>query len=450
MKKYVGCPTQGMNGMSASSKGKKHEIWETAFLRPWSRQTSTIWIERGEGAWLYDKEGKKYFDLTSGAFNVSLGYNARLLRETICRQLGYLPYLHPMFDTEVRDKLCRALIESTNGAFSKAYICCGGSEAVKAAIVFAVHFTERRSFLRFDKGYHGPAILSPCTYDTQNNQIVYEVPAPYCHRCPWGVSLDSCRMQCLETLYDIIEDKTNELAALVIEPIIGINGVIVIPDEYLKKAREITSRHGVLLIYDEVLTGCGRTGQMYAYQHNGIIPDMICIGKGINSGYLPIGVTMVSKQIAEKLEAHPIAYGGTNIGHPIVCASALTCLKEIQKNELLRSVHSKGIMIKNFCLTLMENNPDLISDVRGKGLLLGMELFDAKEGRPLLEKEMAYFTGLLAQAGILVDLDPSCSVLPIAPPLVVDNHDLVVVLERITECIQKFRVWKRVLSSSST
>lgn len=399
-------------------------------------------IIESSGSCLVDYKGRKLLDFASGSFNVNLGYSCKAILQAINSQLETLPYLHPMLSCKSRSELADVLVDASSGDFQKVYICAGGSEAVSAAIQFAKQYTGKYGLMCLTRGFHGSTALSDAEY--KGSHEVYKIATPYCFRCPQNKALETCEYACSDNAVEAILSLKDRLAAIFLEPIIGINGVIPLPDTFLRDVRRVTRENGILVVYDEILTGAGRTGEMFAYQGSGTLPDILCVGKGINSGYLPIGAVMVSKEISHSLDGNPIELGGTNVAHPVVCASAAAGIRVIGKKGFLESVRDKGKVLLTQCKAMVSDMPDLVADVRGRGLLVGIELVE--RGRPIEGDNMNIISGMLMESGVLLHLDPELNVLPLAPPLNIEMNHLERGVQVIRSCLERYRVWRKISS----
>jgi taurine--2-oxoglutarate transaminase len=409
-------------------------------LRPWMKSVTPLFIKKGKGCYLIDINNNKYFDFSSGLFNVNLGYNNKEIIQSIYKQLKMLPYLSPHYSTATRSELAFLLIKLNKFNFSKCFICSGGSEAVETAIKIIKEYTKKSLFICQKEAYHGSTfganILSYSNKKNKSHDIktIYIEP-PSCFRCRLNSKFSDCNLECINKLKTIIKKYKNRIAAVFIEPIIGIGGFIIPPKEYLPMIREICDENNILLAFDEILTGFGRTGKWFAYQHYKVIPDILCLSKGMNSGYLPIGATLISKDLAEWIKENPIEYGYTNMAHPVSCASALATIKYIKKHGIIRKVKKNGNFLLKLCKKIYYENWDIIKDVRGKGLLVAIEFKSTKK----LKFKMVNFLNLLFKKRILVHVDPTKNILPLLPPLTVTEKELEKNMEKIGDCIYEFR-----------
>jgi 4-aminobutyrate aminotransferase-like enzyme len=416
-------------------------------LRPWTKNKNEVLIKKGEGIYLFDINNKKYIDFTSGSFNINLGYSNCQLINSINKQLKTLPYLHHHFMSDIRMELAELLTKETHKNFAKTYICCGGSEAVEAAMKFAKHFNKKNKFISLKGSFHGSGeITSELSYDfdekkSKTNKNFLYVEAPLCFRCPLNMDRNSCQIECFGFVEETINKYHSEISAIFVEPVIGINSFTFLPPEYLRKLREICNKNNVLLIFDEVLSGFYRTGKFCAYMHSGVIPDIVCLSKGMNSGYIPVGATLVSKKISDYLEDNPLEYGNTNMAHQISCASSVETLKLLRSKKMKQALLTKEQVLLEECNKLKKKYPGLIGDVRGKGLLFVIELIKNKVAKTKFSKrELSYLLGLLFDAGIIIDADPTKSLIPLAPPFIISTSEIKEAIRRIDRCLKKFRI----------
>lgn len=311
-------------------------------------------IVKGKGIYLYDEKGKKYLDFMSN-FGVNIfGHSHPKIVKTLKDQISKLTNLHCSFANEKRSLASKLLIEKC-GNFSKVYWSNSGSEAVEAALKFAVLFTGKKKFIAAKNSYHGKTLGALSATYSQKYRKPFEPLL-------WDfVFVDFGNSEAIEKAID------EKVGAVILEPIQGEGGIIVPPENYLKEVREICNKKGVLLILDEVQTGVGRTGKFLASQIFGVEPDILCLGKSLGGG-IPIGATLLTEKIAEKIQKgiHTSTFGG----NPLACAGVLATLSLINEN-LLSRVNRLG---DYFLEKLREIKSEKIFQVRGKGLMIGVEL----------------------------------------------------------------------------
>jgi 4-aminobutyrate aminotransferase len=387
-------------------------------------------FDRGEGVYLYDVEGREYLDFVSGIATMNVGHGHPDVVEAICEQartlihgachIGYMePYVAMM---EALKTLAPG--ELKNG---KGILVNSGSEAVETGIKLARYVTNRPMVLAFTDSFHGRSMgalaltASNALYRRRLPSLltgVYHTPYPYCYRCPLKhASPEDCELACLNLVEKALESVVppEDLAGIIVEPIAGEGGYIVPPDGFLAGLREICDRVGALLIADEVQTGMGRTGKMFAVEHWEVEPDIICMAKALGGG-LPLGAVLAKAELMDQWP--PAAQGTTFGGNPIACRAGLATLNVIQQQGLMAHAAEMGDFIQARVNEAKGELP-IIGDVRGKGLMVGVELINA-DGSPAagIIKEMIKALG---SKGIVMT-KCGASALRFAPPLIISKE----------------------------
>ncbi len=365
-------------------------------LFSWSVQSEVhpIPIVRGEGVYFWDAEGKRYIDFSSQIMNLNIGHQHPKVVQAIREQAGRLCYAHPGMATEPRALLGQKIAELAPGNLKKTFFCLGGAEANENAIKIARLYTGRFKVLARYRSYHGATHGAiALTGDHRRLPVEPAIPGvvhfldPYCYRCPFGWTPRSCRRQCIEHVEEIIHYEGPEhIAAIVMEGVTGSNGLIVPPDDYWPRVREICNKYGILLVSDEVMSGWGRTGKWFAVDHWGVVPDMITCAKGLTSGYVPLGAVIVSEPIAEHFEKHMLWCGLTYSAHPLACAAGLATLQVYEEEGLVDNAARVGRHLGKRLEELKSRHPS-VGDVRYIGLFSALELVrnrDTKEPSPAM------------------------------------------------------------------
>jgi 4-aminobutyrate aminotransferase len=387
-----------------------------------------IAFARGAGSFLYDFEDNRYYDFVAGIATMSVGHNHPRVVAAINDQAGklihaaaHVGYMQPY--AEILEKLISLTPAPLNQG--KGLLLNSGSEAVETAVKLARVASGRSIVLAFMDSFHGRTMgalaltASSSGYRRHLASLlggVEHVPYPNCYRCPFG-HINHDREHCCGTWLSFIQmtlDKLvhpDDLAAIIVEPIIGEGGYIVPPDDFLQTLREVCDRTGALLIADEVQTGMGRTGKWYGVEHWKVTPDIIALGKAIGGG-LPLGATLAR---ADLMDAWlPAAHGSTFGGNPIACRAGLASIAIIEEEKLMENAVRVGDNIQSRFKGAQKNLP-MIGDVRGKGLMIGVELVD-KQGQPLTTDQVKQIIKKLGAAGVVMT---KCgqSALRIAPAL---------------------------------
>ena len=404
-------------------------------LFSWSVQEATnpIHITRGEGVWFWDGEGNKWLDFSSQLINLNIGHQHPKILAAIKEQVDKLCFAAPSFATEPRGALGKKLAEITG--LAKAFFTLAGADANENAMKIARLYTGRDKIITRYRSYHGATMgaisLSgdPRRWPVEpGDPNIIRVFDPYCYRCPFGKVPESCRRECVSHIEEVIQmEGPQNIAAVFVEGITGSNGLLVPPDDYYPKLRALCDKYDILLIDDEVMSGCGRTGKWLATQHYGIKPDIATCAKGLTSGYIPLGAVLVSKEIADYFETHMLSCGLTYSSHPVSCATALANLKVYEDENVFHNVEVQGEYLGER-LEQMKATYACVGDVRYKGLFSVIEFVkDKKTKEPLApfngtSPEMARLAAHLKAEHVYAF--SRFNLLFICPPLVITREEL--------------------------
>lgn len=356
----------------------------------WSKQkgTNPIAVERAEGVYLYDYDGKKYLDFSSGLMNVNIGHGDQRVTDAVMKQMQEVSYVTPSCVTKARGDLGKKLAEICPGDLNKAFFTLAGADSVENAIKLARLYTGRHKILSRYKSYHGSTNAAmtasgdprKLSVDAQQAANFVHFDLPYLYR--WEYGEENLLKESVAQLERIIAyEGPNNIAAIILEGESGSSGCMQYPKGYLKKVRELCSKHEILMIMDEVMSGFGRTGKWFGFQNHDIVPDMIAMAKGLTCGYLPFGCLMVSDKIAAKFGDAYLSIGLTYSAHPVCCAAALEVLKIYEDDNLIENAVVMGKYIDAKIEVLKKDHPS-IGDFRNTGLLGCIELVknrDTKE-----------------------------------------------------------------------
>jgi 4-aminobutyrate aminotransferase / (S)-3-amino-2-methylpropionate transaminase / 5-aminovalerate transaminase len=387
---------------------------------------SRLAIDRGEGALLFDVDGNRYIDLLAGVGVASLGYAHPRYVEALSRQVARVHV--GSFTSEHRAALVKLLADLAPGDITRTQFYSSGAEAVEAALRLAKACTGKTEFLGFWGGFHGKTggalPLLGAGFKHGLGPLMpgnYSTPYASCARCAFGRTHPECAWHCLGFLRQKLEVETaNDLAAIIVEPIQGTAGNVVPPPGYLRELRELADRLGALLICDEMITGFGRTGTMFAVEHEGIVPDIITIGKGFGGGF-PMSGLLIRESVAfAKPWANPSGSSSSYGGNPLAAAAARVTVETIIEEEL--PAHSARLGARMLAeMRRWEAEVPIVSDVRGRGLLIGMDL--VRPGtRTLLDTRLTrwIFDTLLSRGVLAMIYSP---VVRINPPLVIREDE---------------------------
>jgi len=389
-------------------------------------------LESGEGMYVRDLDGKRYLDFFGGILTVSVGHCNPRVTEPLKAQIDRLGHVSSLYPTIPMVELAERLARITPGRLQKTYFTASGTEADETAVNLAQVFTGALEIIALRHGYSGRSMLAQSmtahsTWRSVPTQIaaIKHALAPYCYRCPLGLEYPSCEVRCAKDLQELIETTTTgKVAGFIAEPIQGVGGFVTPPPEYFKIAVDIVRKHGGVFICDEVQTGFGRTGtHMYGIQHWGVEPDIMTMAKGVANG-MPLGVTIATPEIADSFKKLQISTFG---GNPMSCAAANATIDLIETDDLAGNAEVQGQRLREGFLELKRRHPKTIGDVRGKGLMVGIELVvdeTVKDRTPNPQAVARLFEetkkrGLLIGKGGLYG-----NVLRVSPPLVVSATEI--------------------------
>ncbi len=362
-------------------------------LYSWSTQNAInpIAVAGAEGRYFWDYEGKRYLDFASQLVNVNIGHQHPKIIAAIKEQADRLCTIGPPMASESRSQLGRLLAEVTPGDLSMSFFTNSGAEANENAIKLARMYTGRHKIIVRYRSYHGAThgavslTGDPRRWPTEPGMPgVVRMLDPYTYRCPAGHP-DPCPV-CTGAphLEEILEyEGADTVAAIFLETVTGTNGVIPPPDGYLQSIREVCDRHGILLVLDEVMAGFGRTGRWFACENWDVVPDILTVAKGINSGYVPLGAMVIREPIAEWVRDKYFPGGLTYAGHPLACASAVASIEAFREENVVENAAEIGGYLGEQLLALQDRHPS-IGEVRGLGCFWGVELVKSRETREML------------------------------------------------------------------
>lgn len=415
-------------------------VRETNYVT-WRRQGGwePLVVTRAAGSRFWDSAGKEYLDLSSQLIATNLGHANPAVVDAIAEQARTLSYAVPGFATEARARLSLALLDVLPKGLGRFFFSTSGTEANEAALKIARVVTGRSKVVARYRSYHGATAASiSVTGDLRRRPIekVQRLPgtvfAPdcYCYRCPFGLTYPSCNVACADYV-DYQLEREGDVAAMIVEPVVGTNGVIVPVPEYLPRIRAITKKHDVLLIADEVMSGWGRVGEWFAVDHWGVQPDLLTTAKGITGAHIPLGLTATTAAVHDTFKDQYFPHGHTYEAHPLTLAPAVAAIAEYRRLGLLEKSRNDGEYLLARLREMKEHHPS-VGDVRGLGLFAAVELVkdratkepcntedDKLAGRPLvvdlvtqaMMKEGVYCIGWVSH-------------LIVAPPLIVTREEL--------------------------
>jgi taurine--2-oxoglutarate transaminase len=411
------------------------------YLQSWSKQGAKPRVIAGaEGSWFWDTDGNRFLDFQSQLVNLNLGHQHPKIVQAIKDQADKLCYIGPAMGNDARSELAALMRDITPGNLSSTFFTCGGAAANETAIRLARHYTGRSKIIARYRSYHGATggALS-LTGDPRHHLTRGDMPGvvrmldPYTYRLPTGHKDPADCPVCqggphLEEI--LMYEDPNTVAAVILETVVGTNGIIVPPDGYLQSIRETCDKYGILLIADEVMAGFGRTGKWFACDHWGVVPDILTGAKGINSGYVPLGTMTVSDTLADWLKTVSFPGGLTYAGHPLACASGVAAIRAMQEENTLDHATKMGEILRARVTAMMDTHPS-IGEVRGLGMFNGVELVKNRDTRePLVPfaakgdaaKPMTEMMAFAMTEGLY--LSSFSNVIRLTPPLNISEDDL--------------------------
>lgn len=417
-----------------------------------------IVIDHGKGVYLYGEDGKEYIDIVSSWWCNLLGHCNPEINAGIKEQLDRMEHvIFANFTHEGAIRLCEQLTEMIPKGLTKFNFSDNGSAAVECALKMAFQYQyqtghpERTRFLCLSEGYHGETVgaLSVGTLDLYAKLYrpmlidTVRVPAPDCYRCPYGECRHSCQCQCFEQAEKAFEQYAKEACAMIVEPLLqGSAGMRIYPPLYLQKLRRLCDAYGVLLIADEIATGFGRTGKLFACDHAGISPDILCLSKGLTGGYLPMAITVTTDQIYQAFyddynEGKAFLHSHTYSGNPLGCAAALAVQNIFRQQPILKNAEQRARYLNRRLSEALEGHPN-VGEIRHIGLIHAMELVQNKQTKQPFDSKARMGYQIYQKAldeGLL--LRPLGNVLYFNPPLVITEEEIDKAVERCVTAINQ-------------
>ncbi len=442
-------PSESLSRQVGSREVIQNNLDYTLFS--WSKQKgiSPIAVKHAEGVYLYDYDGKKYIDFSSGLMNVNIGHGNQRVTDAVVKQMQEVAYVTPSCVTKVRGELGKKLAEICPGDLNKAFFTLCGATSIENGIKLARLYTGRHKIVSRYQSYHGASIGAMSAsgdprripVDAQQAPNFVHFDLPYLYR--WEYGEENFLKESVATLERLIAyEGAGTIAAIMLEGESGSSGCLQYPVGYLKAVREICNKHGILLIMDEVMSGFGRTGKWFGFENHGIIPDMIAMAKGLTCGYLPFGCLMVSDKIAAKYDDNMLALGLTYSAHPVSCAAALETLKIYEDDNLIENAAAMGKYVEQEVEKLKQKHPS-IGDFRNTGLLGCIELVKNRETKEPMApfnaspKEMEVMNKVAAKIKELgMYTFVRWGFIFIAPPLIVTKEQIDEGLKIISEAIK--------------
>lgn len=413
-------------------------------------------IENGEGVILRDIEGNEYIDGISSMWCNIHGHRKKEIDDAIRKQLDKVAHTTLLgFSNVPAIELAKRLIDITPDGLAKVFYSDNGSTAMEVALKMAFQYWQykgyksKTNYVALQYGYHGDtvgaisiggidmfhSVFKPLLFKT------FFAPSPYCYRCPYSKDKTECMFECLKDLEAILSKDSDSIAAMVMEPLIqGAGGMIVHPEGYLSRAKELCEKYNVLFIADEIMVGFGRTGKMFACAHENVTPDIMALSKGINGGYMPLAVTLTTDEIYNAFigdygEQKTFFHGHTYTGHPLACSAALASLDIFEDEKVIEGLQPKIRLLKERLERF--TNLNSVGDIRQSGLVAGIELVRNKETKEPYswEEKIGVKVCLEARQRGLISR-PLDNVIVIMPPLSINTSQLNRMMDIIYESIE--------------
>lgn len=420
-------------------------IWHPCSQMKDYEELKPIIIDHGKGVYLYDQENKEYMDIVSSWWCNLLGHCHPKINEEIKAQLDRLEHvIFANFSHEGAIRLCEELMKVIPKGLSKFNFSDNGSAAVECALKMSFQYqyqtghSYKTKFMCFTEGYHGETIGALSVGSLDLYAKIYKpmlmdaihIEAPDCYRCPYGKCRDNCQVECFRKAEEAFAKYGEETCAMIVEPLLqGSAGMRMYPPLYLTKLRALCDAYDVLLIADEIATGFGRTGKMFAFDHAGVSPDIMCISKGLTGGYMPMAITITTDEVynafyADYNEGKAFMHSHTYSGNPLGCAAALAVQKVLREEKILEKAEKRASYLHKQLNEALGGHPN-IGEIRSLGLINAMELVTDKSSKQGFEGKLRMGYQIYKKAleeGLI--LRPLGNVLYFNPPLTIIEEEI--------------------------
>ncbi len=408
------------------------------------KRVEPVVADRGDGALLYDADGTEYIDCFAGISVTNAGHrNAKVLEAAMAQADKLVHACSYVYHVPSVGALAEKLAEITPGALQKSFFGNGGAEAIEGAFRLAKRYSGKREFLAIESSFHGRSFATLSVTGNSGRKkgggpympgVAY-VPTPYCYRCFAETTPDKCDLLCARRVTEIARlHLSGDVCAFIAEPVMGEGGIIVPPDGYFKRVKEFLDEDGILFIADEVQSGFGRTGKMFAIEHYGVEPDIMTMAKGIADGW-PLSAFTAKPEIADAFQIgdHLSTFGG----NPVSCAAALASIEFLQDGVIEASA-KKGADLRARFRELQKTQP-LIGDVRGKGLMIGVELIADTKTKAYGTAAAGFVRQYCLDHNLLIGVGGNFgSVLRVQPPLVIDEAQIDRVFATVADALEAY------------
>jgi adenosylmethionine-8-amino-7-oxononanoate aminotransferase len=424
------------------------------FVQMKSFVESPFVIDRAEGVYLYDADGKDYIDGIAGVFVASVGHRNTTVLESIVDQLNQLTFAPPLVSTNTPAlKLAEKIADLTPPQFNRVKYLSGGSEAVETALKMALQYhkqngqPERYKFLSAYGSYHGGTLGALSVSGVSSRRSSFEplmgnmlhVHPPNFRQCPLKLGAEQCEISCVLQFEEVIKREGPEtIAAIVIEPVMNVEGLVIPPKSYFQTLRALSDKYGILLIYDEVITGFGRTGTLFFAEQVDAWPDIFCVGKGMSGGYAPLAATIVSDKVGDTFwgdDEDVVQYNGghTYAGNPLSCATGHAILEYFEQHNVLDHIAKTGPYLRDKLKSIQAQYPEEVADVRGIGLWWGIELRQNNTTGKSKNDIGRRLERATRQRGLIVR--GSANMISFGPPLTITTDEIDEMMNRLDQAM---------------
>lgn len=438
-----------MTGKEVIEKQKKY------VLQSWSKQgnLNPIAVEKAEGIYFYDYDGKRYTDMSSQLVNLNVGFGNKDIAEAIKAQVDKYCFVGPSYAAEPRSELAEMIVNLLPDTFGKVFFTNAGADANENAIKIARMYTGRKKIFSRYRSYHGSSFgAGNLTGEPRRYPLEPGIPGfvkffdPYIYREPieFKSEEEATKYYLTKLREQIIYEGPDTVAAIVLETITGSNGIIIPPKGYLPGVRKICDEFGIVMICDEVMAGWGRTGKMFAFENFDVVPDLVSFAKGVTCGYVQLGGVAVSSKIASYFDDHLLSCGLTYSGHPLACAAGVACVNYYSKANILENVNEVGKVLGEKLENLKAAHP-CVGDVRYIGLFSCVELVKDKATKePLVsygkdpDGTMGKIVGMLKARGFMTYSHEN--MIFVCPPLIITKEQLseeLIKLDEVLDIVDK-------------
>ncbi len=447
-----------MDKLNEWQKKDLEYIWHPCSQMKDYEELAPIVIERGEGICLYDTDGKKYYDIISSWWCNLLGHCNPKINAAIKKQIDSLEHvIFANFTHKPVINLCEKLTKVLPEGLCKFNFADNGSSSIEMALKmsFQYHYQkghpEKKRFMALSGAYHGETIAALSVGGVDLYSKIYKpilldverIEAPDCYRCPYGHLHGECDCPCIKNAQETFAKVGHETCALIVEPLLqGSAGMMIYPPLYLKKLRELCDQYNVHLIADEIATGYGRTGKMFACDHAGITPDIMCLSKGLTGGYMPMAIAVTTQEIydafyADYLEGKAFMHSHTYAGNPLACSAACAVLDILEEEKIIEKAQEKATYFHKKIKEKFANNPN-VGDIRHIGLINAIELVQNRETKQPFDSKHRYGYQIYKKAlkkGVI--LRPLGNVIYFNPPLIIEKAEMDYVIDIAYDCLRE-------------